>query len=46
MIAKLIPAAFKAPTGRTGGDPAGIPAIGGFGRGLIQAGGPMRKFSG
>jgi len=42
----LISAALRGPTGKTGGGPAGIPGIGGFGRGLIPPGGPAKMFSG
>ena len=39
----FISAALSAPTGRAGGGPAGIPGNGGFGLGLIAAGGPARE---
>ena len=42
----LMSAALIGPIGRTGGGPAGIPGIGGFGRGRIAAGGPAKMFSG
>jgi len=38
-------AAGRAPTGRTGGGPAGIPGSGGSGRGLITVGGPTIMYS-
>ena len=46
MFAMLMSAALIGPTGRAGGGPAGIPGIGGFGRGLIASGGPAKMFSG
>ena len=42
----LISAALRAPAGRAGGGPAGIPGIGGSGRCLMAAGGPTNMFSG
>ena len=35
-------AAFRAPIGKAGSGPAGIPAIGEFGCGRIPTGGPVR----